>query len=285
MCPRPPVQTPTAPPHYPHGCRRRSLSEPIPFPTRRFRHAQPDHRHRYRPSDYRTLTLEFGSYVQVFEDNSPSNTTRARSLGAITLTPTGNAQGDYYFLSLASGALISRHQWTAVPMTDATIARVEALAKHEGLPPLQARGLVVEWRPDMPIDDDEYDRDYDSDSDDDARDDPFPLDDYPAVDAAELADLLADAPPLPDAALRGSPRWCKERRTLTRTSISNSYLPGTPTMKTTTTWCSKTTTNERTPTTWMKTKERHCRTPTTWMKTRSATAGRPIRTRGRRQLG
>jgi hypothetical protein len=84
-------------------------------------------------------------------------------------------------------------------MTDATIARVEALAKHEGLPPLQTRGLVVEWRPDMPIDDDEYDRDYDSDSDDDARDDPFPLDAYPAVDDAELDDLLADAPPPPDA--------------------------------------------------------------------------------------
>ncbi|KAI2501302.1 Reverse transcriptase (RNA-dependent DNA polymerase) [Fragilaria crotonensis] len=149
--------------------------------------------------DYRALTLEFGSYVQVFEDNSPTNTTRARSLGAIALTPTGNAQGDYHFLSLASGALISRHQWTAVPMTDATIARVEALAKHEGLPPLQARGLVVEWRPDMPIDDDEYDRDYDSDSDDDAGDDPFPPDEYPAVDDAELADLLADVPPLINA--------------------------------------------------------------------------------------
>ena len=28
------------------------------------------------------LTLEFGSYVQVFEDNTPTNTTKARCLGA-----------------------------------------------------------------------------------------------------------------------------------------------------------------------------------------------------------
>ena len=45
--------------------------------------------------DYNLMRLEFGSYVQVFEDNAPSNTPRARSLGAIALDPTVNAQGDY----------------------------------------------------------------------------------------------------------------------------------------------------------------------------------------------
>ena len=51
------------------------------------------------PPDYNALTLlEFGAYIQVFEHNEPSNTPRARSLGAIALCPTGNAQGDYYFL-------------------------------------------------------------------------------------------------------------------------------------------------------------------------------------------
>ena len=53
--------------------------------------------------DFNKLRLEFGSYVQVFEDNNPTNTPRARSLGAIALNPTGNAQGDYYFMSLATG--------------------------------------------------------------------------------------------------------------------------------------------------------------------------------------
>ena len=47
--------------------------------------------------DYNSMRIEFGAYVQVFEDNAPSNTLRARSLGAIALAPTGNAQGDCFF--------------------------------------------------------------------------------------------------------------------------------------------------------------------------------------------
>jgi hypothetical protein len=37
--------------------------------------------------DYNELKLEFGSYVQVFEDNTPSNTTTSRNTGAIVLNP------------------------------------------------------------------------------------------------------------------------------------------------------------------------------------------------------
>jgi hypothetical protein len=76
-------------------------------------------------------------------------------------------------------------------MTDTDIARVEALALHENQPMQQAPGLVVEWRPDQPIDDSEYDLDYVP------GDDPhvgFDADDYDAIDPDELVDLLADAP-------------------------------------------------------------------------------------------
>ena len=152
--------------------------------------------------DYHTMRLELGSYAQIYEDNDPSNTPRARSLGAIALTPTGNTQGDYYFLSLATGARLSRHQWTALPIPDTAIARVEALALQDGQPLIQDRGLVVEWRPDMPIDDDEYDRDFVP-----APDDPdfFDPDDYDAVDDAELQDLLTrDHVPLPPVADQGA---------------------------------------------------------------------------------
>ena len=110
--------------------------------------------------DYNRMRLEFGSYVQLFEDNDPSNTLRVRSTGAIALTPTGNAQGDYFFMSLTTGKKLSRHSWTVLPMTNAAIARVEAIALHQKQPLLQASGLVVEWRPDQLIDDDEYDFDY-----------------------------------------------------------------------------------------------------------------------------
>jgi len=72
--------------------------------------------------DYNNLKLEFGSYTQVFEDNNPTNTTASPSMGAIVLHPTGNARGDYFFMSLTTGCHLSRHQWTPVPMTDAIIA-------------------------------------------------------------------------------------------------------------------------------------------------------------------
>ncbi len=143
--------------------------------------------------DYNCMRIEFGAYVQVFEDNSPSNTLRARSLDAIALTPTGNAQGDYHFLSLATGNRLSRHSWTALPMTDTAIARVEALALQEKQPLVQTSGLVVEWRHDQPIDDSEYDRDYEPP----LHDAPgiFDANDYDDIDPDEIHDLLADVHP------------------------------------------------------------------------------------------
>lgn len=147
--------------------------------------------------DYNALRIEFGAYAQVFEDNTPSNTPRARTLGAIALTPTGSNHGDFHFLSLASGNVISRHRWIAVPMTDTAIARIEALAFLENQPLIQPRGLVVEWRPDHPIDDYEYDPDFTPQAD--PVDDAFNPHDYDPFSPHEL--LPNDTGP-PDFALR-----------------------------------------------------------------------------------
>jgi hypothetical protein len=111
--------------------------------------------------DYNKMTLEFGEYVQIFEPTTPSNTLHSRTLGAIALGPSGNANGDYAFMSLATGARATRHQWQRVGrIPDTAIDRVHALALAEDQPPIQETGLVFEWDPDMPIDDDEYDKDY-----------------------------------------------------------------------------------------------------------------------------
>jgi len=94
-------------------------------------------------------------------------------------------------MSLAMGARLSRHQWTALPMTDTGIARVHALGIQDGQLLIQEHGFVVEWRPDQPIDDSEYDWDYIP-----PRNAPtdFPLhDDFGPVDCEELGDLVADA--------------------------------------------------------------------------------------------
>jgi hypothetical protein len=77
------------------------------------------------------MKIEFGAYAQVFEVNDPSNTNKARTTGAIALNPTGNVQGDHYFMSLTTGKRLSRAQWTELPMPDAVIAAVEQRAEAE----------------------------------------------------------------------------------------------------------------------------------------------------------
>jgi hypothetical protein len=149
------------------------------------------------------MRIEFGSYVQLFDDVTPSNTPHARSLGAIALHPTGNAQGAYYFMSLATGARLARHRWTELPITDLAIARVHALALHQGQPLLQLRNFVVENHPDQPIDDSEYDHDYrplpshtrPDDDDFSISSDLDPLDDD---EVADLHDEFPDDTDFPD---------------------------------------------------------------------------------------
>jgi len=70
--------------------------------------------------------LEFGEYVQTHEEHN--NTMDPRTIGAIALRPTGNAQGSYLFFSLNSGRVITRNKWTALPMPDDVIDRVKAMA-------------------------------------------------------------------------------------------------------------------------------------------------------------
>jgi len=60
--------------------------------------------------------LGFGDYVQVHEDDMVTNTMSSRTLGAISLGPTGNLQGSYKFLNLSTWKVITRRSWTALPM-------------------------------------------------------------------------------------------------------------------------------------------------------------------------
>ena len=111
--------------------------------------------------DYTKLPLEFGSYMQLLDRSV--NTIRSRTISAIALNPTGDDTGTYRFMSLKTGQVLTKGpgSWTEVPITDIAIARVEALAKHEGQPMVQDSNLLVEWRPNQPFDEDEeYDDDY-----------------------------------------------------------------------------------------------------------------------------
>jgi hypothetical protein len=90
-------------------------------------------------------------YVQVFEDNDPSNTTTSQNTGAIVLNLTGNAQSDYHFMSLATGKRLLRDQWTEIPMTNAVISAVEVMAEKEGQPFIKGGVPLFEWRPNAPV--------------------------------------------------------------------------------------------------------------------------------------
>jgi Reverse transcriptase (RNA-dependent DNA polymerase) len=69
--------------------------------------------------------LEFGSYVQVLEEHD--NSMMSRTTGALTLRPTGNAQGGHFFFSLTTGRVINRNQWTALPMPQDVVTRVNSM--------------------------------------------------------------------------------------------------------------------------------------------------------------
>ena len=126
--------------------------------------------------------IEFGSYVQTHEEHD--NSMGARTIGAIALRATGNAQGGHYFLSLTTGRRIHRHRWTELPMPADVIDRVHALARRSRA----AIGLTFGWRDGTEILDeaneeydhaiDDADSDYEPNDDDD-----YDYDDYDDYDS------------------------------------------------------------------------------------------------------
>jgi len=99
----------------------------------------------FPPPDYNKLKIEFVFYAKVFDAPSPSNTPQSCTHGAIALGATGNAGGAFYFLSLASGEILSWHQWTVCPIQEEVIKILEVFAIKDKQPIIQSTGLVVEW--------------------------------------------------------------------------------------------------------------------------------------------
>ena len=81
-------------------------------------------------------SLPFKSYVQVHNEPSPINSPTARTMGEITLDPTGNLPGGYKFLNLRTGKKITRRNCTHLPMTIELIERVNEIGTAQGQPTL-----------------------------------------------------------------------------------------------------------------------------------------------------
>ena len=72
--------------------------------------------------------MYFGEYVKVHDEPSPTNSLKPRTWKFLGIVPTGNLQGPYKFLGLNTGKNLKKKSWTAMPMPDSIIKRVEYLA-------------------------------------------------------------------------------------------------------------------------------------------------------------
>ena len=70
--------------------------------------------------------FQFGEYVQTHEEHD--NSMNPRTVGALALHPTGNAQGSFYFMSLSTGRVLNRLCGTVLPMPDDVIDGVHRMA-------------------------------------------------------------------------------------------------------------------------------------------------------------
>jgi hypothetical protein len=78
----------------------------------------------------------FGTYCKAHKENNPTNSMLARGTPSICLSPTGNLQGSYHFLSPVTGKLIKRRCFTELPIPQAVIDHVAHFAKNSPSPEL-----------------------------------------------------------------------------------------------------------------------------------------------------
>jgi len=102
------------------------------------------------PPSYHFFSLEYGTYVQVHDNPTITNTTGSRSTGAIALGP-ANDHGGWFFMSLMTGKRLLRYSWTELPIPADVISRVHDLAHADGQSSVDLS--TFQWSPDVPVED------------------------------------------------------------------------------------------------------------------------------------
>jgi hypothetical protein len=101
-----------------------------------------------------------GTYCEVHDESTPTNTMTPHTHECIVLGPTGNLQGSMKFYCLATGRVLKRRSFTALPMPDRIIKQVDAIGKMEGQGHtfcfLNRRKEPFEWSDSVPEDDPEF---------------------------------------------------------------------------------------------------------------------------------
>ena len=80
------------------------------------------------------------------QERQITNSNEPRSVKAIALYPSGNAQHTWYFMSLNTGKRLHRRNWTPLPMGEEIITRVHALVEKKGRSRV-TNNFNFEWRP------------------------------------------------------------------------------------------------------------------------------------------
>ena len=102
-----------------------------------------------RKIDYKLdLRISYGEYAQVNAVNTIRNSMESRTEPAIALTSLGNLQGSFRFYCISTGGLVTRDQWTPLPLPNSVIEHMNKLAAGEkrgasGLEPVFARGPAL----------------------------------------------------------------------------------------------------------------------------------------------
>ena len=104
--------------------------------------------------------VEPGTYCEVHDEPTPTNTMAPQTHAAIALGPTGNLQGSVKFYYITTGRILKRRSFTPMPMPDHVIQRVNAIGKREKQGRtfrfLNRRGEPFEWTDEVPEDDPEF---------------------------------------------------------------------------------------------------------------------------------
>jgi hypothetical protein len=114
---------------------------------------------------------------------SPSNDVMvSRTVGGISLGPTGNIQGTYIFMSLLTGKLVKARSFTPLPMPDDVVKKVDSMVSSV---------QVYNAEDDDPIMISNRSKSYLPTHEDDES---MNTNDYSGISAQELIDILEDSP-------------------------------------------------------------------------------------------
>jgi hypothetical protein len=87
-------------------------------------------------TNLKKISLPFRTYCQVHEEKLPQNSLADRTLGAISLGPSGNAQGGHNFFTLCTSRVITCWSWDVIPMPKSVVDRVNYIGQDQPIQPV-----------------------------------------------------------------------------------------------------------------------------------------------------